>query len=84
MQDKKANKQQVSITQINAVLDKFRPYFSKDAGGFEVIRITDEGVVRIELKGACRNCDVDKRPIKEAMQKALKEEFPQVREVVLL
>ena len=41
--------------QVLAVLDKIRPYLQREGGDVELVSIED-GVVTVQLTGACMNC----------------------------
>ncbi|MGZ3884675.1 MAG: NifU family protein, partial [Bacteroidia bacterium] len=41
---------------VEDALNSIRPYLEADGGNVEVVEITPENVVRLELKGACKTC----------------------------
>jgi len=58
---------------IETALAKIRPALQADGGDVELAGV-EEGVVKLRLKGACAGC-----PMSEM---TLKEEIPEVKEVV--
>jgi Fe-S cluster biogenesis protein NfuA len=52
-----------------------------DGGDVQLIDITD-GVVKVKLTGACGGCPMATMTLKGGIERALKEEVPDVKEVV--
>lgn len=38
---------------VQEALEKVRPFLQRDGGDVELVDITDDGVVKVKLKGAC-------------------------------
>ncbi len=38
---------------VKEVLDKIRPMLQRDGGDVELVDVTDDGVVKVKLRGAC-------------------------------
>ena len=74
----------ISTAEIERVLDRIRPHFQEDGGDIEVQRITDDMIVQIELKGSCKVCNVNKLPTRVAMERILKESYPEIKGVELV
>lgn len=66
---------------VQAVLDKVRPMLQSDGGDVELVDVVD-GVVKVRLKGACGGCPMATMTLKNGIEKALKAEVPEVKEVV--
>jgi Fe-S cluster biogenesis protein NfuA len=69
---------------VEAALNKIRPALQADGGDVELVEVTSEGVVKIRLTGACRGCPLSQMTLKVGIEKAIKEEVPEVKEVVAL
>ena len=41
---------------VEAVLDEIRPSLQADGGDVELIDVTEDGIVKVRLKGACAGC----------------------------
>ena len=41
---------------VEAALDKIRPQLQADGGGVELLEVTDDGIVKVKLTGACGGC----------------------------
>ncbi|MDD4635539.1 MAG: NifU family protein [Dehalococcoidales bacterium] len=67
---------------VAAVLDKIRPSLQADGGNVELVDVTDDGVVKVSLKGACAGCPMSSMTLKNGIERLLKQEIPGVKEVV--
>ena len=67
---------------IQEVLDKVRPALQADGGDCELINVREDGVVEVRLQGACGNCPMATLTLKAGIERVLKEEIPEVVEVV--
>lgn len=65
---------------VEAALDKVRPSLQADGGDVELVEIED-GVVKVELKGACGGCPMSQMTLKNGIERVLKEEVPEVKKV---
>jgi len=63
------------------VLDKLRPSLIADGGNVELIEVKD-GVVKVKLTGACRGCPMSQMTLKMGIEKFLKKEIPEIKEVI--
>jgi Fe-S cluster biogenesis protein NfuA len=66
---------------VKEVLDKVRPYLVRDGGNVEFVEITG-GTVKVKLVGSCAGCPMSKMTLKNGIEKILKQEVPEVKEVV--
>ncbi len=67
---------------VAAVLDKVRPSLRADGGDVELIDVTEDGIVKVSLKGACAGCPMSSMTLKNGIERMLKQEVPGVKEVV--
>ena len=66
---------------IEAALNKIRPALQADGGDVEVVEIKD-GTVKVKLTGACGGCPMSTMTLKNAVEKVIKEQVPEVKKVV--
>ncbi len=59
-------------------LEKIRPALQADGGDVELVEVTDEGVVRVRLVGACRGCPMSQLTLANGVERVIKEEVPEV------
>jgi Fe-S cluster biogenesis protein NfuA len=68
---------------VKEVLEKVRPYLQRDGGNVELVEVEDAtGTVKVKLVGACAGCPMSKMTLKNGIEKILKEEVPEVKQVV--
>ncbi|HVE77012.1 MAG TPA: NifU family protein [Actinomycetota bacterium] len=60
---------------------KIRPSVQLDGGDVEFVGIED-GVVKVRMFGACDGCPMSPVTLRAGIERILKEEFPQIRDVV--
>jgi len=65
------------------VIGKIRPYIQADGGDIELVEIDPgSGKVSVRFKGACRGCPSSAMTLKLGVERHLKEQVPEVSEVV--
>ena len=67
---------------VTEVLDKVRPALQRDGGNVELVEVSDDGVVKVKLVGACAGCPMSQMTLKNGIERILKQEVPEVKEVV--
>ena len=68
-------------TKIKEVIDMLRPFLMGDGGDVEFVKYENH-IVYIKLSGACANCMMIDYTLKDGIEAAIKEEVPEVEEVV--
>ena len=66
---------------VEAALAKIRPMLQRDGGDIQLIDVTD-GIVKVKLQGACGSCPMSAMTLKMGVEKQLKQEVPEVKEVI--
>ena len=66
---------------IKAIIDELRPYLMNDGGNIEFIKY-ENNIAYIKLSGACAECQMIDFTLKEGIESAIKEEVPEVSEVI--
>ena len=66
---------------VAAVLEEIRPTLQADGGDVELVGV-DEGVVSLKLTGACSGCPMASMTLKMGIERVLKGQIPEVKEVV--
>lgn len=64
------------------VLDLVRPGLQADGGNVELVDVTEDGIVKVRLTGACGSCPMSTMTLKMGIERAMKEKVPGVKEVV--
>ena len=63
-------------------IENIRPHLQADGGDVELIEVSDDGVVKVKLLGACGGCPMSSMTLKMGIEKRLKSIIPGVKEVV--
>jgi len=66
---------------VESVLEQVRPSLQADGGDVELIDVVD-GTVSVRLKGACNGCPMATMTLKQGIERLLKEQIPEVKEVI--
>ncbi|ELH0931923.1 NifU family protein [Staphylococcus pseudintermedius] len=66
--------------QVAEVIEKLRPFLLRDGGDCELVDVED-GIVKLQLLGACGTCPSSTITLKAGIERALVEELPGVVEV---
>ena len=66
---------------VEQALEKIRPSLQADGGNVELVDVTDDGIVKVRLTGACRGCPMSQMTLKMGIEKTLKDSIPEVKEV---
>lgn len=66
---------------VKEVLDQIRPSLQADGGDVELVEVTEDGVVKVRLTGACGTCPFAVMTLKGGIERILKREIPEVKEV---
>ena len=66
---------------VEEVLNQIRPTLLVDGGDVELVDVS-EGVVTLRLTGACGGCAMATVTLKQGIEQVLKEQVPEVKEVV--
>ncbi|MCD8316304.1 MAG: NifU family protein [Eggerthellaceae bacterium] len=72
----------VEKTDVAAVLNLIRPSLQADGGDIRLIDVTDDGVVTVELQGACNGCPMSQMTLANGVERILKDRIPGVKSVV--
>ena len=65
---------------VEKALEKIRPALQADGGNIELVDVID-GVVKVRLTGACGSCPMSQMTLKMGVERALKQQVPEVKSV---
>lgn len=68
--------------QVASVLELIRPSLQADGGDVALVDVNDEGVVSVELQGACKGCPMSQMTLAHGVERILKDRVPGVTSVV--
>jgi Fe-S cluster biogenesis protein NfuA len=67
---------------VQKAIDLVRPGLQADGGDVELVEVTPEGVVKVRLTGACQGCPMSQMTLKMGIEKIIKQQVPEIKEVV--
>ena len=65
-------------TRVGWVIERIRPAVQADGGDVELVEVTEEGLVRIRLHGACVGCPSSQMTLKMGIERNLRHHVPEV------
>ena len=68
---------------VEAALEQIRPALLADGGDVQLVDVI-EGVVTVKLAGACAGCPMATITLRHGIERLLKEQVPEVKEVVAI
>ncbi len=66
---------------VEKLLDEIRPTLKADGGGVELVDVTEDGVVKVKLTGACGHCPMSTYTLKMGIEQRLKDKLPEIKSV---
>ena len=67
---------------IEEALDQVRPFLQSDGGDIKLIDVSSDNIVKVELLGACSDCEVSMMTLKAGVEQAIRKVFPELKELV--
>ncbi|OIP90956.1 MAG: hypothetical protein AUK55_12045 [Syntrophobacteraceae bacterium CG2_30_61_12] len=74
-------KEKTMQDRVEKALAKVRPMLQRDGGDVELISVEDS-VVKVKLRGACHGCPMSQMTLKAGIERIIKQEVPEVKEVL--
>lgn len=69
---------------VEQALNKVRPHLLADGGNVELVSVSEEGIVKVRLTGACGSCPMSTMTLQYGVKKAIMESVPEVKDVVAM
>jgi len=66
---------------VEAALVQVRPMLQRDGGDVELVEITDDGIAKVRLQGACQGCPMAQVTLQMGIERVLKEMVPDIKSV---
>jgi Fe-S cluster biogenesis protein NfuA len=68
--------------EVAKAINELRPSLQADGGDVILVDVTEDGVVKVQLIGACSGCPMSQMTLKMGIEKYLKQSVPAVKEVI--
>jgi Fe-S cluster biogenesis protein NfuA len=72
----------IDTAKVEEVLNRIRPAIQADGGDVELVKIREDNVIEVRLTGACGSCPMATLTLKAGIERVMKEEIPDVKEVI--
>jgi Fe-S cluster biogenesis protein NfuA len=70
--------------EVEKVIKEIQPSLRADGGDIELVDVTEDGTVKVRLKGACAGCPFSTMTLQFGVERYLKARVPQVKKVVVV
>jgi Fe-S cluster biogenesis protein NfuA len=67
---------------VQKAIDLIRPSLQADGGDVELIDVSGDGIVKVKLTGACHGCPMSQMTLKMGIEKIIKAQVPDIKEVL--
>ncbi|MBK7500858.1 MAG: NifU family protein [Ignavibacteriales bacterium] len=67
--------------EIQKALNSVRPYLQADNGDVELVDVSDDGIVKVRLLGACEICPLSIMTLRAGIERAIMREVPAVKRI---
>ena len=71
----------LNTEEVRLALEDVRPHLQVDGGDVELVDVSDDGVVKVRLTGACAGCPMSQMTLKWGVENYLKKKIPEVKSV---
>ena len=71
----------IDLDRLNETIEYIRPAVQADGGDIKLSKVED-GVVNIDMLGACQGCPLSIATLKSGIERIIKEKVPGVTEVI--
>jgi Fe-S cluster biogenesis protein NfuA len=68
--------------EVQKAIDLIRPSLQADGGDVELVDVSEDGIVKVRLTGACRGCPMSQMTLKMGIEKMIKKQIPDIKEVI--
>ena len=67
---------------VEEALNSIRPYLEADGGNVELVEVTDDNTVKVELIGSCKTCSMNMMTMKAGIEETIRRSVPEIRSVI--
>ncbi|MCZ7608998.1 MAG: NifU family protein [Ignavibacterium sp.] len=68
-------------SEIQKALSNIRPFLQADNGDIELVDITEDGIVKVRLLGACETCPLSVMTLRAGVERAIMNEVPSIKRI---
>jgi Fe-S cluster biogenesis protein NfuA len=67
--------------EVQKALNNIRPYLQADNGDVELVEVSEDGIVKVRLTGACEICPLSVLTLRAGIERAIMKEVPSVKRI---
>ncbi|MDR3071300.1 MAG: NifU family protein [Endomicrobium sp.] len=67
--------------EVEKALESVRPRLQADGGDVELVDVSEDGIVKVKLKGACGGCPMAAMTLQNSITNTIKQAVPKIKEV---
>ncbi len=64
---------------VEDALNTIRPYLEADGGNVAVVEITSDNILKLELTGACKTCNMSFMTMKSGIEETIRKSVPEIK-----
>ncbi len=69
---------------VDKALDEIRPYIHSHSGDVNIVDVSDDGVVKLQMVGSCHGCPMSMLTLRLGIERILLEKVEGITEVISL
>ncbi len=66
---------------LEASLQKLRPFLQEDEGDIELVQIDEDGIVKVRFLGSCNGCPLSSMTLRAGIERVLMKDFPSIKRI---
>lgn len=70
--------------QVQKALNNIRPFLQADNGDVELVEVSEDGIVKVKLLGACETCPLSVMTLRAGIERAIMNEVPSVKRIAAI
>jgi Fe-S cluster biogenesis protein NfuA len=67
--------------EVQKAIEEVRPHLQADGGDVELVDVTEDGIVKVRLLGACEGCPMRQMTLTRGVSQFIKRKVPGVKDV---
>jgi Fe-S cluster biogenesis protein NfuA len=67
---------------VQKAIEELKPHLQADGGDIELVAVSEDGVVKVRLLGACVGCPMRQMTLTHGITRFIKKQVPEVKEIL--
>ncbi len=69
------------VEKIKKTLNEIQPFLKADGGDVKFIKLSDDGILYVQLLGACKTCPMSEMTLRAGIERIIIKKFPEIKRV---